>query len=201
MAKQKPFWDWRFAPDFTPLKILEMGSFEGGYVRSIKGIPAKYMEPKKVLKERDVFDEKLNYYGIKSRQSLGEWKRKGWITKPSPNGWFEWAIKYCEGRRIEKEDNYQIGRWSSYVSRHFGGLKANCKLDDKKCRPKQRQGLLQWLRDSTRIIDADQHKRNVRKMAKEVGCQLEEGWEEKVDMMYEQRKKNVSVSTESATHW
>lgn len=187
MAKQ--MWDWRFAPSYTPMEMIEMGIMEGGYIRAIKGIPSKYMKPKTVLKERNTFDGSLNHFGIKSRQSKKEWKKKGWLTKNSPNGWLEWYIKYFEGRRLDKEDATQIGRWSSFVSRHQGQINANCKLGDKKCRPKQRQGLLQWGWDSSERRDAAEHKKNVKKMAKATGSALEEGWEDKVDAMYSKFSK------------
>lgn len=157
------------------------------------------MKPKKVLKERNVFYVSLNKFKVKSRQSLSEWEKKGWIMT-DPNGWFEWFIKYCEGRRLGEEDETQIGRWSSYISRHQKQISNNCKLDDYKCRPKQRQGLLQWSWDSKKERTADQHKRNVRKMAKMFNCELEDGWEEKVDKMYS-KFSTESVKPYSSTNW
>lgn len=196
MAKKK-IWDWRFAPSYTPLEVLEAGSFEGGYIRAVEGIPKKYMQPEKVLKERNVFDESLNKFGTKSRQSKKEWAKKGWLTKDSPNGWFEWYIKYFEGRRLigegkeGDEDKWQIGRWSSFVSRHQGQIAANCKLGDDKCRSRQRQGLLQWGWNSGEKRTATQHKKNVRRMAKLAGCELEDGWESKVDALYSSFSKEA----------
>ena len=51
-----------------------------------------------------------------------EWQRKGWTTRDSPLGWWEWYIKYFLGRRLGKEDDIQVGRWKKLrCSSHGSG--------------------------------------------------------------------------------
>ena len=37
-------------------------------------------------------DKSLNYFGVDASQPLSEWRRKGWIHRDDPRGWFQW---YC----------------------------------------------------------------------------------------------------------
>jgi hypothetical protein len=112
-------------------------------------------------------DESLNKYKIKSRSSLQEWKKKGWIKKWDKKGWFQWYCNYFLGRRTA-DDERQINRWRSFIARHMGQIDANCKLDDDECRPRQRQGLLQWAWNSEYVFDDKSRKsRNISKMKRE----------------------------------
>jgi len=144
----KATWDPEFTPSYTPMEMLDLGVFEGIYTAAIQDIPAKYKKHKNVLKRGSDPDITINHYGVKSRQSLKEWQKKGWTTELSPLGWWEWFVKYWEGRRDEKEDALQIGRWKSFVARHNAQVQAKCKAGNKDCHTKQRQGLLQWAWDS-----------------------------------------------------
>lgn len=164
-------WDPTFGPSYTPMEMLDEGVFEGIYVHAIKNIPAKYKDHKNVVGKNEP-DVSINKYGVKSRQSLKEWERKGWLTELSPLGWFEWYIKYFEGRRDADEDRMQIARWRSFVARHQGQINANCSLKNQKCRPKQRQGLLQWAWDSTTEFTDKRIKSNAERLAKASGVEL-----------------------------
>lgn len=160
----KPKWNPDFAPSFTPKEMLELGVFEGKYINNIKGIPAAWKKLPKVQGPKEAPDPELNHYGIKSRKALSYWEEKGWIMTDK-NGWFEWYIRYFLGRRLGKEDDKQIARWASFVARHQGQIDANCKPSDKKCRPKQRQGLLQWAWDSTTPFTEGQREKNLKRLS------------------------------------
>ena len=161
--KNADTWNQKLCPSFTPEEMLKMGIFEGKYVNNIKSVPASWKSTPKVLGPDELPNEELNFYGVKSRQPLSTWKESGWI-KTDANGWFHWYIEYYQGRRLGEEDDWQIGRWSSFVARHMGQIKANCKLSDKECRPVQRQGLLQWAWDSNTLFTDEQKIKNLKKL-------------------------------------
>ena len=102
---------------------------------------------KKAKLSNDGFNEKLNYFEIRSGQTMSVWKEKGWITPEDPLGWFQWYCRYFLGRRIHGVDEFQIKRWKAFGPRHIGGITSNCEKGDIFCRPRQRQALLQWSYD------------------------------------------------------
>lgn len=184
------YWPVEFGPSYTPKEMLTLGVFEGRYIGAIKGdpsIPKDWFNIEKVLsaknKKEYPSDPKINHYGIKSRQPLSVWRENGWLTKNSPNGWFEWYIKFCLGRRLGNikinnkevnEDTWQINRWRSFVARHMGQISAHCSLSDKKCHAKQRQGLLQWAWNSEKDnFFESQVKNNAKRISSELGFTLE----------------------------
>jgi len=130
-----------FEPFYTPAQMLGMGVFEGKYLNECRSeFPEAWFGNAK-LSERP--DENMNYFGVKSRQPLAVWREKGWIYGPDPRGWFQWYCRYYMGRRLPDTDAIQIKRWRAF-SRHAGQIRANCDPGDVFCRPRQRQGLLQW---------------------------------------------------------
>jgi hypothetical protein len=144
-----------FDPYISPMKMLELGVFEGKYLNDLyKKLPKEMFEG--AVKRGKICPDgapnaSLNYFGIKSRMPLSEWKTRGWIMSDK-KGWFEWYVHYFLGRRLGKEDEIQIGRWKKFA-RHYAQVVKNCKhkknakgqcSDPKNCRPKQRQALLQW---------------------------------------------------------
>lgn len=136
--------DPTFQPFYSPSEMLEMGVFEGKYCNDCIGeLPKSWFEK---ARTSDVSDPDLNYFGVKSRQSLGIWRQNGWIYGPDPRGWFQWYCRYYLGRRIPQIDAIQIKRWRAFT-RHAGQIRANCIPGDIFCRPRQRQGLLQWSHD------------------------------------------------------
>jgi len=133
-----------FEPRFTPKEMLEMGVFEGKYCNDCRPeLPDDWFENARIS---DVADSSLNYFGVKSRQSLAHWREKGWIVGPDPRGWFQWYCRYYLGRRLPEIDARQIKRWRSF-RRHAAQVRANCDPGDWSCRPRQRQALLQWSHD------------------------------------------------------
>lgn len=166
-------WDPTFGPSYTPMEMLDLGVFEGIYTGVIKNIPKKYKEHPKVLPKGSEPDIKINKFGVKSRSSLKEWQRKGWTTELSPLGWWEWYIKYFEGRRDEKEDKYQIGRWKSFVARHNGQMRlSSSKWKQEDSHLKSKQGQLQWAWDFEQKPTPEQITKNAKRVAKAAGSKI-----------------------------
>lgn len=133
-----------FRPHYTPKEMLALGVFEGKYINDCRDeFPASWYAKAKISDEAD---PALNYFEVKSRQSLSVWREKGWIYGPDPRGWFQWYCRYYRGRRVAEIDAIQIKRWKAFA-RHAGHIRANCEPGDIFCRPRQRQGLLQWAYD------------------------------------------------------
>ncbi|MCF8495969.1 MAG: hypothetical protein K9G62_04790 [Alphaproteobacteria bacterium] len=133
-----------FTPHFSPKEMLALGVFEGKYCNDCQDeFPADWFEGAKISQTANIV---LNYFGVKSRQSLQVWREKGWIVGPDPRGWFQWYCRYWMGRRIPALDSFQIKRWRAFA-RHAGQIRANCPEHCLSCRPRQRQGLLQWSHD------------------------------------------------------
>jgi len=130
-----------FSPYYTPKEMLSMGVFEGKYCNDCtEELPKDWFLAAKVS---EYADPGINYFSLKSRQSLRVWRDKGWIIEPDPRGWFQWYYRYYLGRRLPEIDKFQISRWSAF-RRHAGQIRANCEPGNWLCRPRQRQALLQW---------------------------------------------------------
>jgi len=100
--------DAGFTPRFTPAEMLALGVFEGKYCNDCTGeLPAAWFECARIS---DRPDPKLNYFGVKSRQPLSEWRRKGWIYGEDPRGWFQWYCRYWLGRRMPEIDRIRPPR-------------------------------------------------------------------------------------------
>ncbi len=138
-----------FKPQLTPKQMLEIGVFGGVYMRDCtKEFPKEWFKKAKFSKAKR--DKEINYFGVNASQPLSIWKKKGWIYKDDPRGWFQWYCRYYMGRRIEDEDERQIKRWIK-MRRHVGQIVHNCRPGDFLCRPRQRQALLHWSYDSRKI--------------------------------------------------
>lgn len=138
-----------FEPYYTPQQMLSMGVFEGKYMNDGEDEFPKewYTAAKKNNKlSPEKADPSKNYFKIKSRLSLKEWRRRGWVPINAKDkdirGWFQWYCRYWIGRRIPENDIVQIKRWKAFA-RHYAQVKKNARGDLTK-RPKQRQALLQW---------------------------------------------------------
>lgn len=164
-------WNPKFAPSYTPEEMLELGVFEGKYINAVEGVPAAWKKIPKVLKPEDAPNPKINKYGVKSRQPLSTWKKNGWI-KSDKWGWFQWYINYFLGRRLGAEDDWQIGRWNSFVARHQGQINADPKSKNKDARLKQKQGLLQWGWNWEHSYTDEQKQKNAKRIAKIAGVPL-----------------------------
>lgn len=134
--------DETFKPAFTPPEMLALGIFEGHYLNDCQDeFPQEWFDYGKLSPKHP--DVQQNCFKIKSRLSLVEWRKRGWIIGPDPRGWFQWYCRYYMGRRMPEIDKIQIGRWKAF-KRHKIQLYKNCPLSKLNCRPKQRQALLQW---------------------------------------------------------
>ena len=137
-----------FRPQLSPKEMLKLGVFGGKYMSDCtEEFPVDWFEKAKLCSE--IHDPKLNYFGVNASQTLAEWRRKGWIYKEDPRGWFQWYCRYYMGRRCP-DDERQIKRWKS-MSRHIGQITKNCRYLDLDCRPRQRQALLHWAYDTRNI--------------------------------------------------
>lgn len=165
-------WHPDFAPSYTPEEMLKLGIFEGKYINNIDGLPEHWYKIDKVLGPDDPPDPKINKYGVKSRESLSAWKEKGYIMTDA-NGWFHWYCMYFLGRRLGDEDLIQIKRFRSFIARHQAQIKNNCKLSDDTCRPRQRQGLLQWAWDSNTNPDPNTLAKNLAKIRRKLDYKTE----------------------------
>lgn len=141
-----------FKPQLTPKEMLALGVFGGVYMRDCtKEFPKSWFTKAKFQKEGSYkHDAKLNYFGVNASQPLSVWKKKGWIDKRDPRGWFQWYCRYYKGRRLPEEDARQIKRWRA-MTRHITQVKKNCRKGDTMCRPRQRQALLHWAYDSRKL--------------------------------------------------
>ena len=141
--------DPQFKPDLTPRAMLELGVFGGKYMTDCKReFPASWFSRAKLSPAHP--DAQLNFFKINASQPLSVWKKKGWIFKDDPRGWFQWYCRYFAGRRIPTEDARQIKRWKA-MNRHVAQLKKGCRKGDIFCRKKQRQALLHWAYDSREL--------------------------------------------------
>jgi hypothetical protein len=141
--------DPEFKPDLMPAQMLMLGVFCGKYMTDCRHEFPKswYTHAKLAQGKRDCA---LNFFGVDASQPLSEWKRKGWIHRDDPRGWFQWYCRYYLGRRMPDEDARQIKRWRA-IWRHVRQIQKNCAPGDLLCRRRQRQALLHWAYDSRNI--------------------------------------------------
>jgi hypothetical protein len=137
-----------FRPQLSPKEMLELGVFGGKYMSDCTAeFPVDWFEKARLCSE--IHNPELNLFGVNASQTLAEWRRKGWIYKEDPRGWFQWYCRYYMGRRCP-DDERQIKRWKS-MRRHIGQITKNCRPLDLDCRPRQRQALLHWAYDTRNI--------------------------------------------------
>ena len=114
-----------FRPNLSPIEIIQMGSFGGGYFRDIqssicldKNKNKKKFKSSEVISEfpkswwkgidipnmltSSVYNKNVNKYGVKCGTSLEFWESKGWITKYDCYGWFQWYCRFFNGRRLPR---------------------------------------------------------------------------------------------------
>ena len=113
----------KFEPNLTPTQILESGAFGGCYF----GLPVEMthkidyknlfsatlceIDPSLYLGK--TYNAKINKFKTNAGMDYQYWKGKGWIHEDDPHGWFEWYLKYYNGRR-HPDDARQIKRWNDF---------------------------------------------------------------------------------------
>ena len=108
-----------FKPMLTPKEMLELGIFNGVYMRDCTDeFPRSWFKNAKFATDKP--DPKLNHFEVRASQPLRVWREKGWIHKDDPRGWFQWYCRYYMGRRHE-DDERQVKRWKAFA-RHAGLL-------------------------------------------------------------------------------
>ncbi|HEX8993694.1 MAG TPA: hypothetical protein VF803_00390 [Candidatus Paceibacterota bacterium] len=143
--------DPRFKPELTPKQMLALGVFGGVYLRDCaKEFPEDWFARAKFQKKGSYeHDASLNLFGVNASQPLSVWRKKGWIYKDDPRGWFQWYCRYFMGRR-GPDDDRQIKRWIA-MRRHVAQIRTHCRTGDLSCRRRQRQALLHWAYDSRKL--------------------------------------------------
>ena len=137
-----------FRPELTPRQMLQLGIFGGKYMTDCRGeFPASWFRRAKLCSTRH--DPQLNCFGVNASQPLRIWRRKGWIHKQDPRGWFQWYCRYYVGRRTA-DDRRQIRRWRA-IARHVAQIRHGCEPRDLECRRRQRQAVLHWAYDSRKL--------------------------------------------------
>jgi hypothetical protein len=141
--------DPEFKPQLTPAEMLRLGVFGGKYMTDCRReFPKTWFTRAKLASGGP--DRELNFFGVDASQPLSEWRRKGWIFRDDPRGWFQWYCRYYMGRRLADEDRRQIKRWKA-IRRHVRQVQKNCEPGELTCRKRQRQALLHWSYDSRKI--------------------------------------------------
>jgi hypothetical protein len=141
--------DPEFRPQLTPAQMLRLGVFCGKYMTDCgQEFPKSWFTGAKLARGKR--DCALNFFGVDASQPLSEWKRRGWLHRDDPRGWFQWYCRYTMGRRMAEEDRRQIKRWKA-IRRHVRQVQKNCQPGDLTCRKRQRQALLHWAYDSRKF--------------------------------------------------
>lgn len=144
--------DLGFKPELSPKQMLALGVFGGVYMRDcLKEFPRDWFTKAKFAPDNTKKHlASINLFKVNASQPLSVWKKKGWIYKDDPRGWFQWYCRYYMGRRIPAEDKKQIKRWKA-IKRHIAQVTKNCRAGDLTCRPRQRQVILHWAYDSRKL--------------------------------------------------
>lgn len=131
-----------FTPSYTPTEMFKLGIFGGAYFQIPTKLPLAFSEDlDDILTYNSSQNIQANCYKVASGATLEWWTDRKLIHADDPNGWVEWYIKFYYGRR-HTDDDRQIKRFRSFISRHIGMLRSyEAKGKDSM---KTKQNLLQW---------------------------------------------------------
>lgn len=111
-----------FYPYLTPTDILKNGAFGGSYfgVEQLEGdydyqslFQETLADVSPHLYLGNKYKPKMNLFKIRSGMNYDYWTEMNWMHKDDPYGWFEWYLKYYNGRR-HPDDDRQIKRWQDF---------------------------------------------------------------------------------------
>ena len=106
-----------FKPELTPAEMLHLGVFGGKYLTDCRReFPKSWFQHAQL--SPGGYDPAKNYFGVEASQPLSFWRKKGWIYRDDPRGWFQWYCRYYMGRRLDDEDARQIKRWKADQTSH-----------------------------------------------------------------------------------
>lgn len=145
-----------FTPSYSPLEMAEAGVFGGNYFGNVEVkqnwldfVPVEFAQDcNTAMLTNTIYKTSINKYGVTCGMDYAGWIKAGWIAEQDPYGWYNWYINFYYGRR-SSDDNRQISRWKSFISRHSGMLKSICikanrDILDESFGKKTRQNLLHW---------------------------------------------------------
>ena len=145
-----------FYPMLTPREMLEQGVFGGSYfgVEILEGdydyqslFQETLTDVSTHLYLGSKYRPKDNKFKIRSGMPYDYWKEMNWMHEDDPYGWFEWYIKYYNGRR-HSDDDRQISRWQDFCGRNGRWRKRIYKMIDETgnwdVSPRIQQSLLHW---------------------------------------------------------
>ena len=144
-----------FRPLLTPSEMLQEGIFGGSYfgVEKLQG-DQDYLPLFETLGDIDPalylgnkYSPKLNKFKVRSGMPYDYWVDMKWMHADDPYGWFEWYIKYFNGRR-HPDDDRQIRRWQDFAG-ISGRWRNNIykkihETGDWNVSPRIQQSLLHW---------------------------------------------------------
>ncbi|KAM0786418.1 hypothetical protein ACM66B_001883 [Microbotryomycetes sp. NB124-2] len=125
----------QFLPNLSPEEVIRQGSFGGGYFRPVfskyskrevhddwEDLPREWyagLEVSEYLTREEGQEKQVNKWKVKVGQSYEEWEKAGWIIpQHDARGWFQWYCRFFRGRRIQGEDERQIGRWERLAGKN-----------------------------------------------------------------------------------
>lgn len=145
-----------FNPMLTPIEMLKEGVFGGSYfgVEDLKGDCDYQILFKEALADvptnlylGDKYRPKNNKFKVRSGMPYEYWKEMNWFHEDDPYGWYEWYIKYYNGRR-HSDDNRQIRRWQEFCGKRGRWRNRIYKMIDENnnwnISPRIQQSLLHW---------------------------------------------------------
>ena len=145
-----------FRPNLTPTQMLEEGIFGGSYfgVEKLQGdydYQSLFQETLSNISPHlylgNKYSPKLNKFKVRSGMPYEYWVDMKWMHADDPYGWFEWYIKYFNGRR-HPDDDRQIRRWQDFCGTNGRWrnriYKRIYETGDWNVSPRIQQSLLHW---------------------------------------------------------